>query len=108
MSLYGDIVNNLYDYTTSTVSGTSAIPITDTIVMLSPSGASTGLTIAEGVTGQILVVVYAGGTAPVISVATVKTYSTSILLSTVGDYVILEFDGVEWVVKKLGRDATAS
>lgn len=109
MSVTNKLLNNLHDYTTSSVSGTDAIAITNCIIYLTTTGACTGLTLADGELGQVLCVVFKSGSDnAVISVANVKTYSTSIILDNNGDYVILEFDGVEWVVKKLGRGATAS
>jgi len=82
--------------TVSTRSGAGAVPVTNSVCELTTSGTGQAITLADGVLGQLLTIVYraegAGADTAVLTPANRAGYST-ITFNALGDTVTLLFTG---------------
>jgi hypothetical protein len=74
------------------------------------SGPGQNLTLANGEKGQLKKILVNPVTTPNTVTITPASFSggTQITSSTAGDYVILQFDGTNWVALELGNDASGT
>ena len=83
------------------LTGPGAVNLTDPITTISATGAADAVTLADGVAGQLKIVVYAaetaGGDSAVLTPATRAGYA-SITFAAVGDSATLVYTAVGWAV----------
>lgn len=87
--------------TVSTRSGAGAVPVTNSVCELTTSGTGQAITLADGVLGQLLTIVYraegAGADTAVLTPTNRAGYST-ITFNALGDTAILLFTGGAWYI----------
>lgn len=97
MSWRDDIINSLHIAET-TRAGAGAVAITSPRAVVTTTGAA-ALTLADGVPGQVLFIsMRTDGGAGTLTPSNLKKYTT-ITFNDVGDWVVLEFIGFEWVIQ---------
>ena len=102
------VIGQLHSYEApAAAAGPTAIDVTKVVSLLTAGTDDTQdlYTLADAQIKQMKLVTLLGGTDTVkITPSNLKS-GTYVELFTAGDYVVLEFDGKEWEVVYLGRDA---
>jgi hypothetical protein len=97
----GNVTGNITGDVTATnqaLSGAGAVNITDMLTSLTTTGASQALTLADGVVGQIKIIIHTVDGGSAVLTPTTKIGFSTVTFTAVGDSVALIYTATGWAI----------
>lgn len=85
-------------FSTQSLSGAGAVDVTNTFTSLTTTGASQALTLANGATGEVKVIVHTVDGGSAVLTPTTKIGFSTVTFTAVGDSVMLIYTSAGWAI----------